>query len=35
MVVVEGGPFYFVSTMWLARFSLVCFHHPFDLNKVS
>jgi hypothetical protein len=23
------------AALWLARFSLVCFHHPFDLNKVS
>jgi len=35
MVVVEEGPYYFVGTPRPAGFSLVNFHHPFDLNKVS
>ena len=35
MVVVEEGPHYFVGATRLAGYSLVNFHHPFDLYKVS
>ncbi len=34
MVVVGEGPCFFVGRR-LAGFSLVNFHHPFDLHKVS